>query len=37
MSTERKIYATFFGNEEYPVEWKDEQEKDLMWFYDDLH
>ncbi len=37
MSKERKIYATFFGNEQYPVEWKDDAEKDLMWFYDDLH
>lgn len=37
MAEERKIYATFFGNEKYPVEWKDDAEKDLMWFYDDLH
>ena len=34
---DRKIYATFFGNEKYPVEWASEAEKDLMWFYDDLH
>jgi pyruvate,water dikinase len=37
MSKERKIYATFFGDAELPVEWKDDVEKDLMWFYDDLH
>ncbi len=34
---DRKIYGTFFGNEKYPVEWASEAEKDLMWFYDDLH
>jgi pyruvate,water dikinase len=37
MSEERKIYATYFGDDELPVEWKDAAEKDLMWFYDDLH
>jgi pyruvate,water dikinase len=34
---ERKIYATYFGDEKLPVEWKNDEEKDLMWFYDDLH
>ena len=34
---ENKIYATFFGNDEYPVEWANEEEKKLMWWYDDLH
>jgi pyruvate,water dikinase len=34
---ERKIYATYFGDETLPVEWKNDEEKDLMWFYDDLH
>ncbi len=34
---EEKIYATYFGDAELPVEWKDEEEKGLMWFYDDLH
>ena len=37
MAEERKIYATFFGNEKYPVTWESEEEKDLMWWYDDLH
>ncbi len=37
MSEERKIYATYFGDDELPVQWKDDAEKDLMWFYDDLH
>ena len=34
---ERKIYATFFGDADHPVHWDSEEEKDLMWFYDDLH
>jgi len=37
MSAGDKIIATFFGDAEHPVEWKDEKEKSLMWFYDDLH
>lgn len=32
-----KVIDTFFGNEEFPVEWKNEEEKKLHWFYDDLH
>lgn len=34
---ENKVYATFFGDEEYPVTWENEEEKKLMWWYDDLH
>lgn len=34
---ENKVYATFFGDEEYPVIWENEEEKKLMWWYDDLH
>ena len=34
---ERKIYATFFGDEKHPVHWESEEEKQLMWWYDDLH
>jgi len=37
MADSNKIYATFFGNEKYPVTWDSEEEKKLMWFYDDLH
>jgi len=37
MSENANIIATFFGDAEYPVEWKDEAEKSLMWWYDDLH
>jgi len=28
--------ATFFGDEEFPVEWQDGQ-RDLLWVHDDLH
>ncbi|MFZ5634016.1 MAG: PEP-utilizing enzyme [Bacillota bacterium] len=34
---EDKVLATFFGDESFPVEWADEKEKKLHWFYDDLH
>jgi pyruvate,water dikinase len=37
MSDSGKIYATFFGDAEHPVEWKNEEEKKLLWFFDDLH
>lgn len=37
MSDKSKILATKFTDERFPIEWKDEQEKGLMWFYDDLH
>ena len=25
------------ADDRFPIEWKDEGEKSLMWFYDDLH
>jgi pyruvate,water dikinase len=31
------VLGTFFGDESFPIEWKDEEEKKLHWFYDDLH
>lgn len=31
------VLGTFFGDETFPIEWKDEEEKKLHWFYDDLH
>ncbi|MBZ4688595.1 MAG: PEP-utilizing enzyme mobile region [Clostridiales bacterium] len=34
---ENKVLATFFGDEKFPVEWESEEEKELHWFYDDLH
>lgn len=32
-----EVLATFYGDESFPVEWKDEEEKKLFWFYDDNH
>jgi phosphohistidine swiveling domain-containing protein len=37
MSDSNKVLGTFFGDGNFPVEWKDEAEKQLHWFYDDLH
>jgi len=34
---EKKVLDTYFGDESFPVEWESEEEKELMWFYDDLH
>lgn len=32
-----KVLAQFHGDADFPVEWKDEKEKELFWFYDDNH
>jgi len=37
MTDSNKVYATFFGDESFPVEWENEEEKKLFWWYDDLH
>lgn len=37
MSDTSKVLATKFTDERFPIKWKDEAEKSLMWFYDDLH
>lgn len=34
---DQTVLGTFFGDETFPIEWKDEPEKSLHWFYDDLH
>lgn len=31
------IIAEFFGDAGFPVEWKDDEEKKLHWWFDDLH
>lgn len=36
MSEEQQVLATFFGDEDFPVEWEDGQ-RDLLWVHDDLH
>jgi len=37
MPDSNEVLGTFFGDAKFPVEWKDEEEKKLHWFYDDLH
>ena len=37
MSDTSKVLATKFTDERFPITWKNEEEKGLMWFYDDLH
>ena len=32
-----KILAQFLGDADFPVEWKNEEEKNLFWFVDDNH
>lgn len=36
MGDEQQVVATFFGDEEFPVEWEDGQ-RELFWVHDDLH
>lgn len=36
MEANKKL-AQFFGDEKFPVEWKNEDEKNLFWFFDDNH
>ena len=37
MTDESKVLGTFFGDDSFPVEWENEEEKQHLWFYDDLH
>lgn len=32
-----EVLARFLGDESFPVEWKNEEEKNLFWWYDDNH
>jgi pyruvate,water dikinase len=32
-----KVLAKFYGDKDFPVEWKNEEEKNLFWFLDDNH
>lgn len=34
---ESKVLAQFLGDTDFPVQWEDEEEKKLFWFYDDNH
>jgi phosphohistidine swiveling domain-containing protein len=37
LSTDDEILGTFFGSDEFPVEWSSDAERSLFWVYDDLH
>jgi len=37
MSDDGNSVREFFGDEAFPVQWRDEAEKGLFWFYDNLH
>lgn len=37
MSDTSKVLATKFTDSRFPIDWKDDAEKGLFWFYDDLH
>jgi phosphohistidine swiveling domain-containing protein len=36
MGDPKEVLGTFFGEDEFPIEWE-EGEKELFWIYDDLH
>ena len=37
VAEKEEILGQFFGNEDFPVSWQSQSEKDLFWVYDDLH
>ncbi|HET9416734.1 MAG TPA: hypothetical protein VFP30_04260, partial [Candidatus Limnocylindria bacterium] len=44
VSTEARMTATkdtvldrFMGNDDFPIEWSSDQERQLFWVFDDLH
>jgi pyruvate,water dikinase len=37
VAEKEEILGQFFGNEDFPVNWASQSEKDLFWVYDDLH
>lgn len=37
MADPNEVMSTFFGDATFPVEWANDEEKGLHWFYDDLH
>jgi phosphohistidine swiveling domain-containing protein len=37
VAMKEEILGQFLGNEDFPVQWSSDFEKDLFWVYDDLH
>lgn len=37
MADTSKVVKQFLGDDDFPIEWETEQEKELFWVYDDLH
>ena len=37
VAMKEEILGQFFGNEDFPVAWQSQTERDLFWVYDDLH
>jgi len=37
MADTSKVIAEFYGDDSFPIEWESEEEKGLLWVYDDLH
>ena len=37
MADSKEVLGTFFGDQNFPVEWESEEEKKLHWYYDDMH
>jgi phosphohistidine swiveling domain-containing protein len=37
MSVDEVALARFLGDQDFPVQWESEQERNLFWVYDDLH
>src|SRR5919108_5118900 len=37
MAVEEAVLGRFLGDESFPIQWESEEEKELLWIFDDLH
>ena len=37
VSQDDAVLDRFFGDDQFPIEWQSDQEKELFWVFDDLH
>jgi hypothetical protein len=37
VAPKEEILDQFLGNEDFPIEWQSDLEKQLFWVFDDLH